>query len=234
MEKRYPTSDLVFDPLPSHSIAIRPLYKYLPELHARSLVDKGEVLVTTLEKCRQAEMGRERTDPDEGTRLTIAPRQTFSWEGKGSADPFFDRFIGGTGKGIRFIDSTFRLREVSEDLFIYCTTSRFDRALMEEFGCDACVRIDNSWEFLRAVTDALGARVQRPWRWGPCVYRTREQHFQKRDIDRVDPAFLKDESYNRQREVRAVWTPSSQPIKPVILTAPVVVRYCTLHWPRSE
>jgi hypothetical protein len=147
-----------------------PLYKYLPKEFARSLVERGEVQINTLEACRRTE-DAERGDPGEGMRITAALHQSFK-EGD-SVDPFIEQFVGKQmGKGTRFIDCNFSAREIFENLFVYCVSLLFDRRLMHQFpGYDACVRILDPVRFFHDLAHALGARIDEDdWIAADCLY----------------------------------------------------------------
>jgi hypothetical protein len=57
-----------------------------------------------------------------------------------------------------------------------------------------------------------------------------KQDYRQRVLDGKHPALLKPASYAHQREVRALWTPRSQPIEPIVLTVPAVIPICVIHY----
>src|ERR1700730_18520957 len=108
-----------------------------------------------------------------------------------------------------FINCMFSRPRVSPNCWLYCTSARLGRKVMDSMkkGYDACVRIDYVDEFFRSLAEELdrqalitGGRIVR------CVYRDREQHYTV--DDRLAPVAIKSMDYAIQEEVRFVYFPA--------------------------
>lgn len=116
------------------------LYKYLPSQFAPAFLNRGEILFRNLTYFRQLE-GKVRGDTYEGihndypgTDVTLKNlTQGFSSIGKFS-----------------FLSST-----NSDFVFAFCLSKSFNKKLMDEFDCDACIEIFEPEEFIRRVRFAL-------------------------------------------------------------------------------
>jgi len=62
---------------------------------------------------------------------------------------------------------------------------------------------------------------------GPCMYT--KKRYRQRDPNRPHPGFVKDPSYQYQKELRAVWVPRSLPIQPTFVRIPALRAACSLY-----
>jgi hypothetical protein len=200
------------------------MYKYLKGEHADDMLERGRVRITTLYECRaweHAELG----DPDEGkgTMRQTIENQTFTAE-----RPIY----GPLATSMAFGAGTVSVGRISgswevdfPDCYLYCMTLAPDAEVMRRFGCDACVRINNPWQFIRTLSEHLRFRrlVQREVQINECRYESRDREW----VEGQPPSLLiKHLRFAHQREARAYWTPIRRPIAPLFIDSLAAATYC--------
>jgi hypothetical protein len=196
-----------------------PLFKYAKQEHADMLVQKGRLRIGTLHDYRRIEIhGPMIGDDQEGWAASydapaFATPDTLSPFAAPMAAQTFRSLFGTERVDTRtvgFINCMFSRPRVSPNCWLYCTSARLGRRVMEsmEKGYDACVRIDYVDEFFKALAEELdrqrlitGGRIIR------CVYRDREQHYTV--DDRLASLAIKSMDYAIQEEVRFVYFPAN-------------------------
>jgi hypothetical protein len=197
------------------------LFKYLMRDHAEALVETGELRISTLYDLQDEERyGDEIGDKEEGLR-TVYSDEDFDID-------HVPEFARGTliqpqgHKNVEFRGIEFRLDRTSPNLYTYSTCQIYERRLLLEFKYDACVEILDTYLFFTEVTRQLKSAgyASELLHLGPCHYQPRREHHSVET--KFHPAMVKAPKYSHQREVRAVWQPSSDNVKPVLLTVPEV------------
>ncbi len=211
-----------------------PLYKYLEAHHARSMVQEGIVRVTTLYDCRRVELGIARADATEATqdRIIFVDDLTVSADDDSAGARLVNNYWPAKN-GTRHQRLTIEdARGDAPDRYIYCTSERFDAEVMRhDFRVDACVRIDNPFEFVGRLTHALAhCQIVQPDDavMDRCVYGPRSGHHDQ--LPDVDLQWLKPPEYWRQREVRVQWEPRSRPIEPFLFRLDSLREVCSIHY----
>jgi hypothetical protein len=132
------------------------LYKYLEPVWAERMVRDGSVRVGTLHDFRRIEgLDSERGDLHEGVRISLTDGSPGIVDGKDL--PWFLRESFRIPPNVKFQfekGAVLKVHQNSPDVYVYCTCSKYDEALMELFG-GACVKISDSTQFFRAITRAL-------------------------------------------------------------------------------
>lgn len=144
-----------------------------------------------------------------------------------------------------------QITEIVPDCYMLCFTSKFNAAVMRDFGADTCIEIRQPKEFFFSVSRAL----QKHAIYGAisaCQYIDRGSSIEVQSKHR--PQVLKPEHLKHQAEVRFVWDPlpnvqrdmgaHSQlrmwnlmspdnrlpevPLKPIFIKQPEVAKFCRI------
>jgi hypothetical protein len=210
------------------------LYKYMKKQHLRDFIRRGSLKIGTLHEYRQVESyGSAIGDEEEGVQFTEfnmpdggivdlsgntrgAAYLRQSLPGSAGTDPFRGEIE--FAPGVQLL-----AKAESPNFFIYCTSARYDRAAMEEFGYDACLEIFNVPKFFNALSRAIrhkGAFI------GNNAIEYRERKADWTEPRAVPPWLLKSPEYAYQTEIRAVWHPQKNVVKPLFIDVPRAVKYC--------
>jgi hypothetical protein len=216
------------------------LYKYMRKQHLEAFLQRGSLKIGTLHEYRRVEdYGKVIGDDEEGIRFT-----TFNIPGGGTVDlmgnapeALYLRSSLPIPSGVPLPTLTFDagaeflIREAVPDVFIYCTTSKFDLKVMEEFGYDACLEIVRPDAFFRAISRKIRHKGTFLGN-APVHYRNRVTHYTR---PHSTPAYMmKGAEYTYQKEVRAVWAPAKTNVAPIYVDVAEAVRYCqTYRIPRT-
>lgn len=202
----------------------KPLFKYLKKEYANHLLDRGELLIGTLYDFRNEEYhGDCRGDKDEGKKQIY---HYLKDESDNSLNTWDKKIVevSDTAKGNRFVDCTLYINETSEDYYIYCMSQHCNEELFADFQADVCVKIKKPYEFMRAITMALNNNINDFLRLSPCIYVNRWQKYD--EYNEYHPSLIKSPDYKKQKEVRAIWTPKSNPTK---YLQPILIKLQTKH-----
>jgi hypothetical protein len=211
--------------------AIEPVYKYLPSAYATGMTRLGKILIGTLYDFRRTEHGSKRSDPNEGTitnYLMPAPfRRRLPHDPLEPDQEMLVKTFGLTEvSDLRMANVTVIAPQQSGDLWVYCTSRKYDRRLMKKFKADACVRIDNPAAFFRAITRAFRDDITGA-EHGPCLYGERNRLV--RNANPFPIHFLKEQKYSGQEEYRSVWSPKLVPISRTLMVWPELTLFCARH-----
>jgi hypothetical protein len=207
------------------------IYKYMKRRHLRSFLKDGLIRIGTLYDFRDVEKhGAEIGDVDEGTKTLTTDGYHFIDTANQNTIPDWYRECfessfkvkdGGrlqihAGKGVR-------LRLTVPDRYVFCASYEFDGGLIENGEYDACLKIINPMAFFLALSQKLKHRAS--WiGYGKCVYRPR---IVLGDQDHgIEPSLIKEERYEYQKEIRAIWEARSETIEPIIIKAKKARFYC--------
>lgn len=116
------------------------LYRYLPDIHARSMLECGELLFSNLTRFKQMEH-EARGDVLEGCHVDNPDNDV----------TFTNLTTGRTFSG----PFSFRNSVRDEKGFVYCTAREFDEGLYRAFNADRCVEIINVGAFVQRVRAAV-------------------------------------------------------------------------------
>lgn len=214
------------------------LFKYLLSEHFDSFFSKGTIRVGTLFEYRDAEKhGKEIGDPNEGLHRTI-----MNLPGGGEIDlssdslesRFFKRHILRpdqhkiNAKVILAEGATIISETTSPNRYIYSLTSKHDLTAMQRLGTNSCMEITDLDSFFSAISD-YAPQLGRFEGYYPIRYTSKVAQYTT--PHRFDPAITKDLNFAYQAEWRGIWTPSTQPIRPLIIDVPRATKYCRLYQP---
>ncbi len=208
----------------------RVLFRY-DSPNTASAILGGNIRVTTLDACRNAENASAR-DAGEGTKTTTSLPGTTSLNARD-----FARMLGVDPRGIEIrgrnavvthgtnaVHRTERL----ENAFVFCTSAlENDLSMKGRFG-DGCLRITNAVAFFELIDEALRRKVA-PNELAQCVvddvvYAPRTNNY--RDHTNKHCAFIKpygeQSSFEKESEVRSVWIPQGFNVVPVFLDIPEI------------
>jgi hypothetical protein len=191
------------------------LYKYGTPEHVEVLVNDGVVHIGTLGLYAEIE-DVARQDKDEGIVRAVGTIDHLETSGDPAKDADANQALRRLGfddaprgsitiKGMRF-DAQYH----SEPLYIYCLSERYGPDLLAKWG-RACVVIDNPLAFIVSVTEALGAD-QTGWQCDPIRYLP-SRTFHPLGMPQGHSAWIKEERFSDEQEVRMVWNPANLPLK---------------------
>jgi hypothetical protein len=168
------------------------LYKYLPKVYLRSVINSGNLPFRSLSYYQSVE-DKERGDPCEAMHIDR---------------PTSGLTLSVPKKGIRMTgDFAFINRVQSDQIYCFCLSSRKEEAFFEQFGCDTCIEILDVPEFLRRCKRAVTSlRSSTDWEF---IHRNIE-YFRvdvAASLDIKDPRnlpFFKLDKYIHQGEYRLV------------------------------
>lgn len=211
------------------------LFKYLKKQHLENLFDNGEFRIGTLHDYRNVtNYGTEIGEGNEGSiNLDFD-----AWEGRElelssnsyeaallrsclnlkPGDPYLKNRLK-FGKGTRIVVN---LNSING--FIYCTTTEFNKNVMESFECDCCVEIFDPLGFFDALSREISNKA-RFVREGTVVYKAREQNY--RFLKDFHPAMIKPIEYQHQKEHRIIWESiTSSAVEPFFAYTLDATKYC--------
>ncbi len=201
-----------------------PLYRFMNRTDARSLVRQGQIRIGTLHDFRRTEeYGDERGDAGEGT-ATIYTSEDFEL-GDNSPE---DRFVRGTfftDRSKRAVIQNIRFQvPVDANVYVCCFCDKLDPNVMDDFG-PVAIKVIQPAKFVEEIARALWQKklLGPQMALAPCKYGSRERDVRTKLLH---PAFLKPSRYAYQREVRAIFTPMSQELEPVIIESNALRRLC--------
>jgi hypothetical protein len=217
-------------PRPALSV-MDPLYKYLPRVHAESLVTTGGIRLGTFADYADEELhGEARGDAKEGKIDVFDNPAPFSSGDLRHVSPVVRHVVNsmvGHG-GVSFSHCLFSMEQQIPDRWMYCTSDTLSITIRDSFqSADTAVQITDPPKFFYAIVQELERQgLAREHFTVRCVYGNRSFHVNDTRLHR--PEALKDAKYENQREVRKVFVPVTLPIAPLILTVSDLPRYCEL------
>lgn len=213
-------------------------YKHLPGIYARDLVERGEILVGTLESFRRSEEAA-RGDFAEGDYFQVIEHFSANLHGqiedyllpttlphfeREGPEPVRDASISGVGLAYKIPDA-----------FVYCMSHSRKKSTNLLFSdSDTCVEILQPTPFFEFLGLALN-RIVPLTRTTPdlsnCVYQQKTTSIFHKPTRPIQ--FIKPPSYSKQREIRAFWWPATEnPFevlpKPGVLRVPELVGLCRI------
>jgi hypothetical protein len=214
----------------NQSMSGRRSFRYLESRYANELLQKGNLLVTTLHECRRKEAAlrdRVRGDAGEGKSTAMSLIDNVTWR----TDTDVPKHLRKVFKTNPSFPVTIRSNIVEqhtdcEDYYILCLSAVFGLRIKKAFNVDACVEITNTDEFFRQICSVIPATEASV---GPIQYLPRDfvyvqdgdQIYQSTTRwSQIHPAWKKDCRYEYQREIRCLWTPADRPIQPVVVRIP--------------
>lgn len=194
--------------------------------------ESGSIRVGTLYDFRKHEAHNKAiADQDEGT---LKPYMKFGSSSpsiinnKSPEMPFLkDIFKMDEESSIQLQDIGIHKTEQSSDYYIFCASTVFDKKAMEEFECDACIKINDARKFFNALTVGLAHIVSKMDWQGTISYRSREDSYLA--LQGIHPATVKGIEYAYQKEYRGIWSSkyySFGNLTPVIIAMPELMKYC--------
>jgi len=197
----------------------------------------GTIRIGTLFDFRRKEHSQGVADQSEGTKSILArPAREIITEDQAEKDAFF-KMIGVRvhGKITAPTGTSFVQKQTSPDYFIFCASTELSRNVQAEFeSTDACIEINDVRGFLEEVTGTLHAVAPVHFegiyevRYSERIEEQSLTYFRDFDPTRGHhPALIKEPSFRRQKEVRAIWRPTSgTPPKPLIILSRRLPQYC--------
>jgi len=195
--------------------------------HAESLLSKGVVRIGTLYEFRNEEnYGKEIGDNEEGKKSSYMEvnKTSFTYETQPEFTKSLFKMTPNSGT-VHLKDLTIENEANSSDLYLYCTTNVYDQNAMKNFGYDACIEIIRPDRFFKCLSKQLKNKgtYQGSHR---CIYKPRRlPHYYK---DKIHPALIKDPEYFYQKEVRSIWQPKNNKIKPIFLEVNNLHKHCKI------
>lgn len=214
-----------------HAEEIAVLYKYASKENAMEMTRKGVFCVSLLSDFRDIEKHADGVaDGDEGTKVTYCDDPVVDFRQPETVPKFVKARIRTPSSPANLVFKNIWFTEslTSRDYYIFCVTEDFSLEAMRRMGHDTCVRIDDPLPFFKAITECLQKRghIRKGPHVGRCVYTNRVQHYSR--ADDAHPALIKAPSFAYQKEVRAIWTPSSVEIKSLIFECRPARMFCSL------
>lgn len=202
------------------------LFRFMQQGHVDSFFDDGSLRISSFTQFGKHE-DEQRLDKEEGRSMFVHRTS------QGGGQTIIARTTHGT------------------KAYVLCTAMRYDKNLMESFGCDSYLRITNTVGFGMAVArqiPGLAAGFE-----GPCLYQGKK--IVHRDSGHIDtsqfrdpenqkllnkpkmedfvdskvehyPLFLKDSSFAHQVEYRYVWIMRSKESDFIDIKVPEARQFC--------
>lgn len=214
------------------------LYRYSSNRNNNALNVLGNIRIGTLHDFRRDEHKRGIADAWEGRKivhhhidnLLEGPNSARNQQAMSAfnvirhADPSRPGNMVNIGVGIEFNEP---------DCYVHCTSYRLSKEVMQEFdGTESCLEIANPRGFYDRLTESMGKLVsihEESFKLEAVRYQPRIEQYNFRDWG-DDAAYIKDEEFKGQFEIRATWLPKSRSeiLKPVILNDVGLVQYCKI------
>ncbi|WP_151946922.1 hypothetical protein [Aliarcobacter butzleri] len=212
------------------------MYKYSNKKYNELLFKMGIIRIGTLYDFRSSEHKEGISDPSEGIKtiihnknlkidsmMNLSKEQESILKGYEELGAFK---IGKNCKNITIINNQVKKQINSDDLFIYCTASKFN--IITEFEkYDSCYKITHPNEFYNEVTIALNKiKPVRFLGFYEVTYKNRTEEWIENG-NKLHPALIKGLEYSNQAEIRAIWEPldKSKGIEPIKLASYKLGKY---------
>jgi hypothetical protein len=209
-----------------------PLFRRFDKLEYAEALCRGEVWLSTLQRCRVYE-DSEQGDPGEAIHKFDSGNAAGSTED----DPDFrlvaERFGLLQGRLIASSIRHSRMVQQIPDAWVLCASQDFDTALEGNFGKFG-VRIDRPRRFFNRVSFALRFEMVNDIIWPEAgLVRYRPRQYMGVQPEPGPLGFVKPDRYAYQREARMLWraTPpysQGEELTPVSVRCPSVARFCSL------
>lgn len=204
-----------------------------------SLLNLGVIRIGTLHDFRRIEHQNGIADPKEGTKAVshhveqLHILDSSNHEYKQSLDAqaleYFNAIkIGENCKNITIKNVQMSKNFNESNCFIFCTSKKLSQQTMKEFeGTNSCYEIFNPKLFYALLTKALNSFTPVIFKGVYEVkYQNREEKWNGTDWGH-HPSLVKEPEFKNQHEIRAIWQPIfNQPIKPIILSNPEIIKAC--------
>lgn len=205
------------------------MYKYTKEKYAKSLVEDGIVYISALSSFHGAPSFNLAIGDYQEGKVKFTPKgQPFD-----TADPNHNKSLAhqlsSSIKAERIIIFSKEIKIHTNNTFVYSVSKTIDKETAEEFGYDACIKIEPFEDFYRTLTDCLiksGLSITDTLT-KDCLY-IDSKHFTLADELPDAPVFLKDKLYKYQQEVRSVWTIKDLEDKSFVFNCPDIKKFCSV------
>ena len=222
-----------------------PLYKYTRSEFVADMFCNGTVKMGTMYEFARCELTDPRRDPGEGLFSAIGENIDTRYDEDGEE---MAKVTGSYGTAEHLSKSWIR----HPDRYIFCMSTILSKKVMDRFGCDTCVRIDDPLAFVDELSIAM-IRKRMTMELEPAVMGVSycpagiggEPVVDMRSYHMLTPWICKSSSYAVEREFRAAWFPASwkptvfpQPIdsslEHLIIDAPGIAQYLSLVVPPED
>jgi hypothetical protein len=217
------------------------LYKYIKLRHATSTLQDGKFRIGTLREYQgydHAEIG----DKEEGIQGIELPAyaadRAACMQNLIAKYPLLDALHSDQRfTDIQNEDILAKVLIVAPDCYMFCMTSEYSPAVMQQFGCDACIEITSPLNFFKALSVAMGSRAHFA-ALHVCKYLTsRHLPWEEHVTYRIQAIKTLDQKH--QKEVRFTWDPiytsgfdaSNTVLEPIFLKCKEATQYCRLYTP---
>jgi len=217
------------------------MFKYAKHKYNQRLLAMGTIRVGTLHDFRSSEHKLGITDAEEGKKSVSIEVDDLTISGPPD-DPsrkkmkdISNNLMGGRfniGDGCRLVGVRLTNEIECKNCYILCTSEKLSTNTMAECGgADSCVEIVDIDAFYKVLTETLNSVVG-PVRFRgihKVIYQPRKEEWNGKDLG-GSPVLIKDRSFSKQHETRAVWEPlSDRLIDPVTLSNFRLGSFCKLR-----
>lgn len=217
------------------------MFRYSKHEHNLALLAMGQIKIGTLHDFRNSEHKLGITDADEGKKSVSIEVDDLTISGPPD-DPsrkkmkdISNNLMGGSfniGDGCR-LKGVRLTREIEcKNCYILCTSEKLSTNTMAECGdADSCVEIVDIDAFYKVLTETLNSIVGAVRFRGihKVIYQPRKEEWNGEDLGE-SPVLVKDRSFSKQHEIRAVWELlSDRSINPVTLSNFRLGSFCKLR-----
>lgn len=192
-----------------------PLYKYMNKEHAEKFWDDGTIRIGTLFEYRNIDKhGEEVGELSEAMAYCIIHKSQLNRVARdettvGGLSEFVKNMVKSSPEAI--YSDNFIVGYSPLDQYIYCCTSEYSEESMNLFGYDSCIKISDVSGFISCVTECLGVTAKFK---GAFYCQYRERGFKFEESPTVYPEIIKHPNYAHQKEVRVIWHPKYENIRP--------------------
>ena len=203
-----------------HDINCPELFRYIEEEFIDNFLENGELLITTLNKCREHE--KTRRDESEGVLdyISVITDKNGTAKLPDGVLSFVDEQGNPIGKAEALVAKQIR------NCYLLCMSS--DDQLFQKFRREYAIRIHEPWRFFKDVHAALNDIIPlRIVRFGQVIY---DNDRTKYDFSEhiFDATFVKDTKFARECEWRACFVPQNpeSQMEPLKICCPNARRWC--------
>jgi hypothetical protein len=208
------------------------LYKYTQSKYLVAFFETGKLKIGTLHGYRnQEKLGDAIGDDDEGISgiaFNIAEGKIIHMDGSTPEAQFlangFEGVKFGTGGTISALGpgAGIFVQQQSPDFYIFCAANEFNEDQMNKFG-GSCFEISAPKTFIRTISREIRDRATFV-QMGQVVYKDRNTTWDR--PHNVHESMMKGLKYAEQKEVRAIWAGTADPLIDLYIEAPDLIKYC--------
>jgi len=199
--------------------------------HLWNFLQHGQLRIGTLNEYRDIEKhGGEIGDEKEGTKLIYQAFENQEWTSQDEVPKFLrENLIIKNGGKISLHGKNENIKMglslETENYYLFSCTTEFSKDSMQRFGYNSCLLIQNPKNFFKLVSKTIRHKASFVG-FFPCIYKNRIEKYNQTSSYHL--ALIKPPSYSYQKEIRGLWYPKNENIKPIIIKNRKAITYCSI------